>query len=269
MLHLLLLITLVNFSLAREEGEETSCIYSQSHWLRNISEPWPTTPLLNQSLCGVSWYALMHLNTSQTRDGAAMHWLIAFHQLCTAVLNVNLLQEGTSPQGNTGQLPSPLALAIDVIFDSMQRYCDNLAGWISAVNQDTVLQHNLATIVRYNHGSNVCEPVSFLFTQEPQLFFLDYNDTEQAEMMRQANVMKHLYRIQMWLILFSCLSGFLVIPALVIYIIMIRNEKREYFFFRPTEAETYNASGGEGNMQEISYEEELEDSPRSTKEKKI
>lgn len=222
-----------------------ACIYSQSYWLSNVSEPWPTSPLLSQPLCGLSWYKLMHLNTSQTREEGPMHYLLAFHQLCTACLNMCKEESGGS------FLPSSVKLSIAVIFDSMQRYCDNMQGWVREVERDSVLAANLKTLIVYNHGENVCDPVLFSFSYEPQLFFLGYNETQKSEMARQVEEREGLYRRQSLLTLSFTVAVF-VILALIIYAIMLYNRKRDYTFFRTShESETFCASGPEGALEEL------------------
>lgn len=231
-----------------------ACVYSQSYWLSNVSEPWPLTSssLLSQPLCGISWYKLMHLNTSQTRDAGSMHFLLGFHQLCTACLNMCI-------DDNSGSvLPSSVSLATVVIFDSMQRYCHNLQGWVDEVAQDRILSNNLKILVEYNHGENVCDPVLFSFTHEPQLFFLSYNETEQGEAIRRAIAIQELYRTHTFLTVFSCFSAFLIIPGLVLYIIMIHNKRRQYTLFKSaTEIDTYDASGTDypGYDENIEFDE--------------
>lgn len=226
-------------------GLSDACVYSQSYWLSKASEPWPSAPMLNQSLCGISWYSLMHLNTSQTREQGPMHWLLAFHQLCTACLNLCKEQEIEGHDTTTSLLPSGVALSIEVIFDSMQRSCQDMLKWTNEVATDSVLSGNLKRLIAYNHGPKVCSPVLFSFTQEPQLFFLGYNETEQRESQRHTTEHQHLYRTQ------SVLGGLLgcailLILALVLYIIIIHKRRREYSLFKTaTEPETYNASGCE------------------------
>lgn len=188
----------------------------------------------------------MHFNTSQTREPGAMHWLLAFHQLCTARLNLCIEEEESGQQGLL--LPSSLALSIEVIFDSMQRYCDDMYVWTQQVAQDKVLSGNLKKLIEYNHGPRVCKPVLFSFTHEPQLFFMGYNETEQSESERQATERQRLYNIQTGMGV--CLVGaILLIIALSGYILLIYKKKREYSVWKTaTEPETYNASGCDHNI---------------------
>ena len=222
-----------------------ACVYSQSYWLSDASKPWPTAAILNQSLCGLSWHTLMHLNTSQTREPGAMHWLLAFHQLCTACLN-HCKEEETQP--TPPLLPSSITLSIEVIFDSMQRSCHDMYRWTQEVARDQVLSGNLKRLIEYNHGAKVCKPVLFSFTYEPQLFFLGYNETEQSETLRQATERQRLYKTQTVLGAFL-VCAILLIVGLVLYIIIIHKKRRDYSFFRAaTEPETYNASGCDQNV---------------------
>lgn len=244
-IHLLLLLWWMG-----RENSVHGCIHTQSYWLSNASVPWPSNPPLNQPLCGLSWSALMHLNASQVRDTASLRWLLAFHQLCTATLNLQTQSDTTS------SLPSSVALSITVVFDSMQRQCDNLASWATASIQDGVLAGHLLTLMTYNHGSTPCKPpnaLPFSFTQSPQLFFLDYNETHED----QAELVAHTYRIQTFLIIFSVFTAFLVIPGLILYIIMLRNRKRDYSCFSIADlSHTLDASGTD--VHSFSGEEEYE-----------
>jgi len=217
-----------------------ACVHTQSYWLSNSSEPWPSSPLLNQPLCGLSWYQLMHLNTSHTREPGPMHWLLAFHQLCTAHLNL-CIEAGQASSG----LRSSVALSIDVVFDSMQRYCDDLYAWTNQVVQDQILAGNLRRIIEYNHASKVCNPILFSFTHEPQLFFTGYNETEQEETRRLQNERQHIYNVNTALSIFlGC--AILLIIGMGLHIIVIYRKRRQYSLFKSAvESETYNASGCE------------------------
>lgn len=222
----------------------SACVYSQSYWLSNASEPWPETEYpFNKPLCGVSWRTLMHLNTSQVKDAGATHWLLAFHQLCTAILNMQQQQPSSI-------IPSSTVLSSLVILDSMERKCDNMSGWVLENAQDAVLSAHLRKLIEFNHAGEPCDPVSalpFSFTQSPQLFFLGYNETEQGEAKRQAELTQQFYKIQTILTVSSALSLSSVI-ALGIYCIMLRKRSRSYFCCREKsdcslEGESYSVSG--------------------------
>jgi len=225
-----------------------TCVYSQSYWLSNASNPWPVdTAPLNLPLCGVAWQTLMYLNTSQVRESGSTQWLLAFHQLCTAALNLRVQQ-----QQQSSLIPSSVALSITAVYDSMERRCDNLSGWVTEQEQDAVLGAHLRTIMQYNHGGEACNPTNslpFSFTQSPQLFFMGYNETEEEETSRQAEVMAHIYKIQGSMVVYSSFITFFVMPALMIYIIMLRNKRREYSWFMASEESTvYNVSGVDDNI---------------------
>jgi len=181
----------------------------------------------------------MHLNTSQTREQGPMHWLLAFHQLCTACLNMCVEESA----GDGSGLRSSVGFAIEFIFDSMQRSCDDMYGWTQEVARDQVLAGNLRRIIEYNHGSRVCKPVLFSFTHEPQLFFRNYNESEQEETLRQANERQHMYKVNA--VLSILLGGaVLLIIALGLWVILIYRRRRSYSLFKAaTEPETYDASG--------------------------
>ena len=199
------------------------CVYSQSHWLSSASEPWPVT---TETLCGVPWQTLMRINTSQVKNIGAVYWIIDFHQLCTAVLNLHSEETTTS-----AVLPSSVALATTIVADSMARWCDNMSGWVEETRRDTVLAGHLYEIIEFNHVGTPCDPISalpFSFTQSPQLFFLGYNDTEESEAARQIAVINHIYKIQTVLVVFSTLSFFLIV-VLSIYVIMLMNKRRVYW----------------------------------------
>lgn len=239
LLYTILLVSIVSTSQA--------CVYSQSYWLSNASLPWPMdTAPLNQPLCGVTWQTLMYLNTSQVRESGSTQWLLAFHQLCTAALNLRTQQQSSS------LIPSSVTLSVNAVYDSMERRCDNLSGWVAEQEQDTVLSAHLRTIMQYNHGGEACNPTNslpFSFTQSPQLFFMGYNETEEEEASRQAEVMAHIYKIQGSMVVYSSLVTFFIIPALAIYIIILRNKRREYSWFMASEESTvYNVSGVDDNV---------------------
>lgn len=242
-----------------------ACVYSQSHWLSNASEPWPTSLYpLNQPLCGISWYTLMHLNTSQVRETGSTYFLLAFHQLCTAVLNVDISSTSSS-------IPSDVSLSINVIYDSMQRYCTNMSGWVLESQKDNVLAGHLSRLIQFNHAGAPCDPISalpFSFTQSPQLFFLGYNETEQSEAKRQAEVIQHIYKVQTLLAVFSTMALFLIFIQ-IIYIVMLKNMRREYSCCKEyTEVGFYDVSGADDFVINGSGEECVElDSPRNHKEK--
>lgn len=230
------------------------------------------TAPLNQLLCGVSWQTLMYLNTSQVRESGSTQWLLAFHQLCTAALNLRTQQSSSSV------IPSGVTLAVNAVYDSMERRCGNLSGWVTEQAQDSVLSAHLRTIMQYNHGDEACNPTNsqpFSFTQSPQLFFMGYNETEEEEASRQAEVMAHIYKIQGSLVVYSSLATFFIIPALVIYIIMLRNKRREYSWFKATEENTvYNVSGVDETITLDTEEDDAHDSndfepssPRLAKQK--
>lgn len=228
------------------EAAATGCVYSQSYWLSNASNPWPmdTSPL-NQPLCGVDWQTLMLLNTSQVRETGATQWLLAFHQLCTAALNLRSQQGGGG--GGGGGMPSGVALSVLAVFDSMERWCDNMSGWVLEEAEDSVLGAHLRTLMQYNHGGVACNPTNtlpFSFTQQPQLFFMGYNTTAEEEEAHQAEVMAHIYKIQSAGVVYASFITIFVIPALAIYIVMLRNKRREYSWFKANEENTvYSVSG--------------------------
>lgn len=220
------------------------CVYSQSYWLSNASQPWPmdTSPL-NQPLCGVDWPTLMRLNTSQARETAATQWLLAFHQLCTAALNLRSQEPSSS-----SSMPSGVRLSVLAVFDSMERWCDNMSGWVIEVTQDNVLGAHLRTLIQYNHGGVACNTLPFSFTQSPQLFFMGYNVTAQDEAARQAELMAHIYKIQSMGVIYASFLTIFVIPSLAIYIVMLRNKKREYTWFKTKEESTiYSVNGDDGD----------------------
>jgi hypothetical protein len=240
-------------------GHET-CIHTQGYWLSNASLPWPLSPFTNRSLqestlCGISWSTLMFLNASQAHDPNALEWLLAFHQLCTATLNWY-----ERPPNTTSILATDVELAIDFIHDSMQRRCDNITSWTLAYHMDSVLRSKMNILVRYNHLNKVCEnaqqdSLAFAFEDAPELFIINYtNDTARHE----AEVLTHLYKIQTLLVIFALVVGFVCIPLLFVYILMLRNQKREYSLFpTTTEMHTFNASGGdEGNVNLTDTDEE-------------
>lgn len=242
-----------------------ACVYSQSYWLSNASHPWPTNVYpLNQPLCGLSWHTLMHLNTSQVKDSRSTYWLLAFHQLCTAVLNLQTKQEASS----SSPLPSSVTLSTRFIFDSMQRQCRNMSGWVQESQRDEIIAAHLSRIIQFNHAGQPCDPMSvlpFSFTQQPQLFFLGYNESEQSEAKRQAEVINHIYKVQTILVIF-CSLAVLIIVLLGIRVIMLKNMRREYSCCRDTvEVGFYNASGIDEDDFEVVGQES--DSPRFSKEK--
>lgn len=206
----------------------------------------------------------MYLNTSQVREAAATQWLLAFHQLCTAALNLRMEQASS-----TSLLPSSVALSVSTVFDSMQRKCDNLTGWVLEQTQDTVLASHLRAIMAYNHGGAACkltDALPFSFTQSPQLFFRGYNETEEEEAARQAAVMAHIYKIQGGLVVCMTILVFIVF-ALLIYIVMIRNKRREYSCFKATEENiVYSVSGAEDikieDSESDSYEQGYTHAPK-------
>lgn len=243
--------------------ESEACVYSQSYWLGNVSEPWPSDVYpLNQAVCGLSWRTLMHLNTSQVRDSGATYWLLAFHQLCTAALNLH------TQEASSSAVPSSVSLSINVIFDSMQRHCASMSAWVVENEQDTVLSTHLRRLIQFNHAGTPCDStaaLAFSFTQSPQLFFLGYNESEQNEAKRQAEVIHHVFKVQTILATFSGFAAFLVVPMLVIYIVMLKNTRREYSCCRDTtEVGYYDASGADDFN--INDDQEL-DTIRHVKEK--
>lgn len=208
----------------------STCLYTQSHWLDNSSMPWPHD-LEKETMCGLSYHRLMHLNVSQSASSDSFYWLLVFHQLCTIKLSLAMESSSTT-------MPSTQTLLTDFLLDSMSHRCDNLSNWVEETRTDPIILSSLNDLLLTIRQSPSCEEKTTPFEIDRYLLFLDYNESAIAS--ERDETMGRTYRMNNLLIGVSSLAYFLIIPGLFLCVTMLRDKQREYRWLPIEEDNTHH-----------------------------
>ncbi len=220
-----------------------SCVHNQYYWLGQASFSWPAldndVSPASLSMCGSQWYDLMQRNASQVTDSNLQYWLMSFHQVCTATLNLAV----------DAIVSKQVAIATALVRDSMERSCDNLVDWTIRALADNQTQSALQTLIGYNSESTCEKDLTsslFSFSTAPELFVVDYNATALEMRELGQRVVKMTSILTTYTVVMSLLFAMLVVIMYLVY----KSKKREYLLYNP------NGSNEGGEQSAAAYKNE-------------
>jgi len=204
---------------------QPQCVYSQFYWLRQPLSAWPA-PLQSQTMCGAPWYSVLQTELYQLPNASQRPWLLAFHLMCTAALNA----QPASAYGN-------VTLEIATLTDSLERSCESASNWTLGTRAQSALDHLSAfsrgqLLPLYppcgNEFANLTTTFSFANVSDLFLITLPNNETVPAGSPFFDEMIVHVYKIQTLLIVFTVLTALCIVPVLIMYVLFLKNKKRDY-----------------------------------------
>jgi len=249
----LFLVLLFGVAVLSQEADSGACVRDQAYWRDLPQSAWPVA-LQSATLCGgTPWYDLMQIEllelmSTQSRDSAL--WLVTFHQTCVAALN----QAAVAAQTAT---PPSLrwATLVEVILHSLEAACDNTGGWSQRWQYDPTLRLLLSQLQSFNRGeilpqfptcdvpptttnssnaTTVEVPYASLFGNMSDLFLvvLPNNETVPAGSTFFQSVLAQTIQVKILLAIFIGCSIILGIKVGAMWLVYMRNKKRELLFSR-------------------------------------
>lgn len=195
----------------------SQCTYTQTYWIDAAERL-----NLTDKICGVDWTQLLRIDPSRMIIQANAPWIVAFHQYASAVLN----------QRRTNLTTRKLNQAIASVAYSLEISCHNVSQWQSPPGAVTLLYQfnhgifNGSSLACQDEFTNVVDSDAFFYFNTPDMIVLRDGATNMTSL---RSVYDSVFNTQMGLYigiaLFGCFIGFLLLK-----LVMIRSEKRTYFW---------------------------------------
>lgn len=227
----MLLLLALAAAMAAATGDGACNLYTQQYW-RDAAQ-WPDS-VQDARMCGTRWHELMRLETHQMTSEADALWLLGFHQLCQAQLNVLALPA----RARAWQINASLLF----VGDAMERQCGALADWLAYYGAaDGLYREHLARLAvfnRYITAEAACDAdnvTRFAFTGAAAALFVTSGERDPVD----GALVARQYRVTGVLFL-ACLFAYCVaLPLAALAILMLRRRDRQYVFYaRDTDAAT-------------------------------
>jgi len=253
---------------------ENNCLYSYTYWKSNIDKlplNYSSLKICNNSLL---WIDLLNIDPLKLSFYNNINWLLYFQQVSISIFNYININNNTNYFND-----SLIGNSLLFLLNELEYYCYNISNFLNN-NYKNRLSNEIQLIYFYNIGlleggpsrcnesyseanntiKDYQEAKEFIYINNNSYNIIDYNNN---------TIIKNTYKIQVILLISISILLFLIFPILIIYIILISNPNKQYYFINPLSQERSSNSSKETKNNFETEEESNSDNIKYDIENKI